>query len=569
MQNEEIVSDNELEYRIIKDLWFSMDEDDRFKFIEKNVKIETSKGRVIPIKLEEFQKRWFRDGPLFNDYTTITEFKNRICLKCRNIGASYVLIAIEAVLTCWVYPHVFIPVVATKEKQAQEIIRSCKKVIRHLDFNINLTTDLDKQTVSNVKYANGSLIEAFPGGNPGGIRGARSMCSYVDESAFIEKQQEVMSAIEYFHTEGGQMNLLSTPWGKNNLFWKIWSDFENFKGWKRHFVGLFKNPEDFDVTKPIPDQIMNRGLRLNAPWLSVSFLENKRLQDAPFNYANFLQETCGIPIDEVSRAIPEELLNVIKMDHYYVEERPRLPDGTKDPDKTYVISADFGADNNVTAIVVAEATAQNKLVPCYTETFKGLFPEQITKIKHIVNKFNPKYFLGDSTGMGGTSFMSTLQNEIGDGIFVSSTTNGSNVIGINYSKKDIAAQAGVNDNNKSFMINTMIRLLSEGKVIVPKNLRALREEILGVEKFVYDSYVKYSGKNGMVGRDDLAMSFFQLAISYDMLFENDMSDSIGGAEYNFGKDTKKPSIKSSEFYECSAVSNPIKREKITGFSKLI
>lgn len=550
------------------EIWWQLTDAEKFQFIENNVNIVNSKGVLMPLKLASFQKEWLLNGPLFQDFSKKTQFNNRIALKCRNIGASYVMIGVEATLTAYIYPNIFIPFVASKEEQASDLIKHCKKVIDHCAFTIPLNGKLENQSTSEIRFSNGSRLKSFPGGNPGGIRGPRALCSYIDEFAFVQKQQEVLSAVEFFHAEGGQLNLLSTPYGKQNMYWQIWSKKKDFPSWLRFYTPLFTDMNRFDINRPIPDQI-SEGLILNVPWLNIDFIEKKRNEDRGFNYCNFLQEMCGVPIEEVTAVIPEGLLDTNKVNHYFVEHRPILSDGSPDPEPIYVISADFGASRNMTALVCAEAK-EGRLVVCNTALLKGNFTEQITAIKSYVEMFGPKIFIGDSTGLGGVSFMDQLQEVLSVGM----------VIGVSYAKKNFADIAGVDMNNKAFMVNKAVTLLSQGSLIVPNNFRDLREEILGLQKLVYENSIKYSGKNGPVGRDDLAMAWLHLSLVYDRIYSLGDQDYVTGAAndptgwYKKKDRLQKPKGK-AEYIEVASVSSfkadHVRKEmdKYKGFERLI
>jgi hypothetical protein len=549
---------------MIKDVWFMLSVEDRFSFIENNVQINTSKGKKIPLKLVEFQRKWLLDGPLFIDFSKLEKYHNRICLKCRNAGASYILIGLEAVFTCWLYDNIFIPFVSTKEKQSIDLLKYCKKVLNDCEFDIPLEKDLDKQSSLMIKFKNGSCIQSFPGGNPAGIRGPRAMVSYLDEYAYVENQQDVLNSIEYFHSEGGMVSILSTPFGKTNLYWKIWSDTETYApdSWHRHDVRLFKDMSRFDVTQNLHSQVVKYKLELNCPWLSLDFLEKKRAQDLPFNFANFLQETCGMPLSEITAAISEEVMDTVKMEEYSVLHRGDKPE---DLLRTFVMLMDFGAENNVTACVMFEAM-KGRLVACHSESIRGTYPEQYDKIRSLFNRYKPNYFLGDATGMGGKNYMSAINQDFGSTLFMS---NGK-IIGVDYSKKDLAEADGVNDNNKNHMIHKSIRLFSEGRIVIPKNHKELREEITHLEKFVYDGYIKYSGKKSSVGKDDLAMAALSVSLVYDLIFSRDDGDKTDSVENQIRKESNQPLIrKVKDFAECGSVSSNLTRDRIVGFSKLI
>ena len=381
-----------------------------------------------------------------------------------------------------------------------------------------------------------------------------------DEFSFVRNAQSIMSAVEYFHIEGGQMNMLSTVWGRNNLFWKVWDDREVFASWDRHYVGLFTDMTNFDVKVSLVDQISKYKLKLNAPWQNIDKLEKKRWEDSPNAYSNFLQETAGVPFDEATSAISQELLDTFTMDYALVEERPPGDDGK---DKIYIISADFGSERNVTALIVFEAI-DGRMVVVNTVTLIGNIDEQMTRIVDVFDRYNPKFFLGDGTGMGGKAFTDILSNRMGEGV----------VISINYSKKDLAMNAGVDMNNKNFFVTKMIKLMSQGNIIVPKNHKRLREEILSVEKIVYEKSVKYSGKNGLVGSDDMAMAFLQGSVIFEQIFgeygeSGGFADAGKSLSWEAVRGRSRPVVHKKEFCEVASGGRDIKPNIIHGFGKLI
>ena len=474
------------------------------------------------------------------------------------------LVACESVLCCWIYKRIRIPYISSGEEQANELIVHAKVIIEHCKFNISLKKGLDNQTKFEINFENGSRIKSFASNNPRGIRGPRALISYVDEFAFVKYPQEVMSAVEFMSSEGGCISILSTPFGKQNLYWQIYSDRENFVNYHRHRISLFDKMDNFDVKESLFKFVEETGAKLTCPWLSLDFLENKRKSDAPFQYMNFLEEAVGVPVDERTAIITESMLDTYSMDEYLIEYRPFNPEGVRDMSEDFIMSIDFGAEVNVTAITMFVCRSA-RLIPCYTETFNGEFNEQYGKIRNIVQRFIPKFIIGDETGMGGKNWCNILANDI---------TGDTTVLGVNYSKKDFAEQYGVNDNNKSFFITTAIRLITEGGMIVPKNHKRLREELLGMQKIVYEKTVKYSGKDGPAKGDDLAMSFMQAALLYNMIYELDGNEGTGFADVGIRmsksyKPEHQPMIRRSESIEAVGSKKNFGPERIIGFEKLI
>lgn len=549
----------------MREVWFTLSVAQRLEFIQTNIIISTTKGSLAPLVLTREQRDWFLDGPLFEDYTKKTKFHNRIMLKIRNVGASLVLIACESVLCCWIYKRIRIPYVSSGEEQANELIVHAKTILEHCRFEIPLKGGLNGQTKFEINFENGSRIKSFASNNPRGIRGPRALIAYCDEFAFVKYPQEVMSAVEFMASEGGCISVLSTPFGKQNLFWQIFSDRENFVNYHRHRITLFDKMNNFDIKESLYKYVNDTGAKLTCPWLSLDFLENKRKSDAPFQYMNFLEEAVGIPVDERTAIITESMLDAYTTEECLIEYRPLDAKGERDMSEEYIMSIDFGADVNVTAITMF-VCRDARLIPCYTESFNGEFMEQYGKVRNVVQRFIPKFIIGDETGMGGKSWISILSADLeGD------TT----VIGVNYSKKDFAEQYGVDNNNKSFFITTAIRLISEGGMIVPKNHKRLREELLGMQKIVYEKTVKYSGKDGPAKGDDLAMSFMQASLLYNRIYEIDGNEGTGFADVGIRMTRKwkpefnTPMVKKVEFIEASGSTKKYGPDKIMGFEKLI
>jgi len=228
------------------------------------------------------------------------------------------LIGCESVLCCWIYKKIFIPYVSAGDDQAQELIIHAKTIIEHARFNIPLRGALKDQTKAEIYFENGSRIKTFASNNPRGIRGPRALIAYMDEFAFNKYPQEVMSAVEFMASEGGQVNVLSTPYGKQNLFWQIYADRGNFVNYHRHYISLFDKMSDFNVRESLFDFVKRTGAKLTCPWLSLDFLENKRKSDAPFQYANFLQEAVGVAIEEITAIITEAMLDGYGMEEYFI-----------------------------------------------------------------------------------------------------------------------------------------------------------------------------------------------------------------------------------------------------------
>ena len=532
--------------------WFLLSDQSKLDFIQRSVLIHDSKGNTFPLQLADFQREWLMAGPLFTDFRELDTFTNRITLKCRNVGASYVMIALESVLTCYVYPKITVPFIAPTEQQTKVLIESCISLVQDLKFDVNLVGGIKNQTKSEIKFQNGSKIKAFSS-NPKGMRGTRALCVYLDEMAHLEHDQDVYDAVNYFIQEGGQLSVLSTPWGKQNLYWRIWSDQESYPDWFRLDVKPFSG--EVDLTKSIKLQITQGHITPIIPWLNVDKVDADRKADSHNGYRNFMQEMLGIPLEEVSSVISTELLNTLTKENYHVESR----DNHGKKPQTFGVGVDYGASNNMTAAVTG-IFEEGRLVVCDTRQFSGNVSIQIDGIEEYVNQFEHDYYFGDATGLGGKSFQDVLgSRDVKVGM----------IVGVDYSKKDISSRFGSNMSNKEFMINRALELFARGKIIVPHNFRELRLQILGVKKYVFDKHVKYSGKDSLTKNDDLAMAFFQLVLSYDYHYGmGDLETVASGTTDWFNRDSK-PAKRKAQYFEGSAVGAVAIPERVRGgFSQL-
>ena len=522
-------------------MWFNrLDSTQKIDFIQKAVNISDSKGNTFPLVLADFQAEWLKKGPLFSDFRLLTKFQNRIALKCRNVGASYIMVSLEAVLTAWLYDKVTIPFIASTEDQTKTLITSCINLITELAFDVGLKGGIKNQSKSEITFLNGSRIKSFSS-NPSGMRGTRAMNVYLDEFAHVTDDQGVYDAVNYFIQEGGQLSVMSTPYGKQNLYWRIWSDRLGYppENWYRIDIKPFKG--DFDINKSLKKQHSEGRIELLIPWLNLDKTDADRMADAHNGYANFMQEMLGIPLEEVTSVISTALLDTVTRDEFFVDSR------IDDDQRTFVMGVDYAATNNMTAAVTA-LFEKDRLVVCGTKQFSGNVDVQIDEIVSYTNLYSPSYYYGDATGLGGKSFQDILgakANNIGM------------IVGVDYTKKDIAQRYGSNMNNKEFMINRCLELFARGKIIVPNCFRELRLQILGVRKYVYENHVKYSGKDSLTKNDDLAMAFFQLVLSYDMHFGMSDLERVDSGNVDWFNRDSKPKTKKAQYFEGGSVNNKL------------
>jgi phage FluMu gp28-like protein len=143
---------------------------------------------------------------------------------CRQSGKS---MTISALLLKYaiVNPDVAIGIVGPSWRQTKRILK------RIAGFSRKLPADaVDKIQRTEISFANGSVIEAFPN-NPETIRGPTLDVVYADEFNFVPDDQELYDAILFtLGTTEGKFVCSSTPWDTDKIFYKIFNhkDFSEF-----------------------------------------------------------------------------------------------------------------------------------------------------------------------------------------------------------------------------------------------------------------------------------------------------------------------------------------------------
>lgn len=165
------------------------------------------------IALYEYQKRWLADKSRF-----------KIGLWSRQTGKSFT-VSLEAALDC--YDHrtdwVFL---SAGERQAKEMIRKAKMHVMALNCAFREVEEEFKHENTTFKQLeihlpNGSRMLALPA-NPDTARG-HSANIVLDEFAFHADSREIWAALFPTITRGYCIRIVSTPQGRKNKFYQLWS----------------------------------------------------------------------------------------------------------------------------------------------------------------------------------------------------------------------------------------------------------------------------------------------------------------------------------------------------------
>ncbi|MEW5745270.1 MAG: terminase family protein [Nitrospirota bacterium] len=176
----------------------------------------TSQSTIDPIiKLTEYQKRWVNDKSRF-----------KIGKWSRQAGKSFAT-SLEAVLDCVENPGTTWVFLSAGERQSKELMRTAAIHARAINSAISELVDSfkadDKTEYKQLEilFPNGSRIIGLPA-NPSTARG-HSANILLDEFAFHKDSREIWKALFPTITRGYKIRIISTPQGKKNKFYELWT----------------------------------------------------------------------------------------------------------------------------------------------------------------------------------------------------------------------------------------------------------------------------------------------------------------------------------------------------------
>jgi len=202
----------------------------------------------------------------------------------RQVGKSTV-IAMKAGKYAVEHPKKTVLVIASVERQALLLFEKVLSYI-HQNHRKSIKKGKDKPTKHKIMLTNGSVVHCLPTGMSGyGIRGYTIDQLYADEAHFIP--EDVWTAVTpMLATTGGDIILLSTPFGREGYFFRCFKD-ESFKSF---------HISTEEVAKKRPPLMRKR---------MEEFLEAERERMTKRQYA---QEYLGQFVDELNQFFPDELI---------------------------------------------------------------------------------------------------------------------------------------------------------------------------------------------------------------------------------------------------------------------
>lgn len=285
----------------------------------------------------------------------------------RQIGKSWVA-AFLANLTCCKKRNALVIYLSTGLRAANEALKTCLKFCESIKVLSNGAIDYTFNA-SCITFNNGSRIMSLPG-NPASCRGWSADLLICDEMAFWQQPEECWQAIVptiLNQLAGGDKNILicSTPLGRNSLFYDLCQRAKNEDNWKY-----------FQTT--IHEAI--------ADGLKVDLEQLRKLIPDPYQFAQEFE--CQFA-DSASQLVSISDLEFVN----YSTDRKF---------SEYFIGADWARNSDGTSLAVFGRSTDGKL--CLVELVnlhKLEYSKQIAVAKNLFQKYRPKLFYGDATGLGG------------------------------------------------------------------------------------------------------------------------------------------------------------------------
>ena len=265
--------------------------------------------------------------------------------------------------------------IAPTERQAGILF---EKTLAYLfdNFKLQIKTGKDRPTKSKIELKNNTKIICIPCGSEGtGIRGYTIHRLYADEASRIP--ENVWSAVTpQLLTTGGDMILLSTPFGREGFFFNMWKS-DNFS----HF---YANSEEVIRNRKISDT-WSELQREHA----LKFLADEKLRMTRMEYQ---QEYVGEFVEDLMQLFKDELIRKCQT------LKPQSPQEFH----TYFLGVDIGGrggDESVFTIIDRTDRKLLEMAECIIENYDMTTMSE-RQILHLDNNWNFKKIYIDDGGMG-------------------------------------------------------------------------------------------------------------------------------------------------------------------------
>lgn len=250
-------------------------------------------------------------------------------------------------------------------RQSNNVMNYLQNFLRKLKQKIDVNILNENQ--SHVQFKNGGQIYSLPN-SPETIVGLKADLLILDEFAKFmnDSDKQIIDALMPTLSRGGELWLISTPYGERGLYWQIWSDAKKYPSYNRTLLH-YSECEDLAYQKMVAEFKTNMD--------SISFRQE---------YENEF-------IGDIDTFFPYNLLHsCINNDLLEFDTRDVLCYGV-----------DFGRVQDATFIIGIQSLSNNKAIVKYIKELKGVrFSDQMAELNTLLSPDSRIECCVDMTGMG-------------------------------------------------------------------------------------------------------------------------------------------------------------------------
>ena len=311
------------------------------------------------VKLYGYQQRWLLDQSRF-----------KIVVKARQTGFSFALAlesSLDAVESGQLWVHL-----SAGERQSKELMEKVHMHLKAIKAGIiSLDEDFFQDTECrqlSIKLDNGGRLIGLPA-NPATARGFSGNI-ILDEFAFHRDSRQIWTALYPTITRGFKLRVGSTPQGRNNQYYSLWSGANNFS---KHHVNIYEAVAD---------------------GLPISIEELRAGIDDPDAWAQ--EYECQF-LDEAGSLLTYELIAGCESDKATEAYEP--PPGAAGP-REYYLGVDIGRKRDLTVLWLLEKVGDVYWTRAVEVMEKAPFADQLKQIDGWMQALRIRRCCIDATGMG-------------------------------------------------------------------------------------------------------------------------------------------------------------------------
>lgn len=327
--------------------------------------------KATPVPLTQYQKNWILDDSRF-----------KIGLMSRQAGKSFAT-ALEAVSGAlrqkskWVF-------LSAGERQSKELMLTAANHLRAYNKAIDVIEEGFKAEDSTeykqleLVLPNGSRIIGLPA-NPYTARG-HSAHILLDEFAFHKDSSAIWKALFPTVTRGYRIRIVSTPQGRQNMFYRLWANAES-SGYSAHRVTIY--------------DAVRMGLELKND--KGGIISPEELMLALNDDEAWAQEYMCDFVDESSALLSYEMIGECESDRCLWTEGYGY---TEAPAGEYFIGMDIGRRNDLSVISTIENTGSGFITREVLVMKNTPFRDQQEHLHARIAALRPHRVCIDATGIG-------------------------------------------------------------------------------------------------------------------------------------------------------------------------